>query len=63
MTDATPPNPEEAEMKIDPSRAAALVSQITAVRGRIAAVAGGRDVSSFCPFFIFLFFFFSPSRW
>ena len=46
-TDATPPNPEEPDemLKIDPARAAALVSQITAVRQRIAAVAGGRDVS------------------
>ena len=46
-TDATPPNPEESEdmLKIDPTRAAALVSQITAIRERIAAVAGGRDVS------------------
>ncbi|RYP01687.1 hypothetical protein DL764_006150 [Monosporascus ibericus] len=38
MTDS----PEE--MKIDPSRAAALVSQIRGVRERIAAVAKGREV-------------------
>ncbi|KAI1506244.1 hypothetical protein F5X99DRAFT_128091 [Biscogniauxia marginata] len=35
---------EAEDMKIDPSRAAALVSQIKAVRERIAAVANGRDV-------------------
>ncbi|KAI1461228.1 hypothetical protein F4805DRAFT_415134 [Annulohypoxylon moriforme] len=34
----------DAEMKIDPQRAAALVSQIKTVRERIAAVANGRDV-------------------
>ena len=35
----------DVEMKIDPQRAAALVSQIKTVRERIAAVANGRDVS------------------
>ncbi|KAI0900572.1 hypothetical protein F4806DRAFT_449087 [Annulohypoxylon nitens] len=34
----------DVEMKIDPQRAAALVSQIKTVRERIAAVANGRDV-------------------
>ncbi|KAI2632293.1 hypothetical protein GGR54DRAFT_582969 [Hypoxylon sp. NC1633] len=34
----------DTEMKLDPQRAAALVSQITSVRQRIAAVANGRDV-------------------
>ncbi|OTA87068.1 hypothetical protein M434DRAFT_399625 [Hypoxylon sp. CO27-5] len=34
----------DTEMKIDPQRAAALVSQIKTVRERIAAVANGRDV-------------------
>ncbi|KAI1807780.1 alanine racemase [Daldinia bambusicola] len=34
----------DTEMKIDPQRAAALVSQIKTVRERIAAVAKGRDV-------------------
>ncbi|KAK7743424.1 hypothetical protein SLS62_010568 [Diatrype stigma] len=50
MTDAStsvPPPPEqgeEEEMKIDPSRAAELISQIGAVRERVAAVAKGRNV-------------------
>ncbi|KAJ8128510.1 hypothetical protein O1611_g5125 [Lasiodiplodia mahajangana] len=35
---------EASEMKIDPSRAAALASQIKGVSERIAAVAKGRDV-------------------
>jgi uncharacterized pyridoxal phosphate-containing UPF0001 family protein len=43
----------ETEMKIDPSRASALISQIQAVTERIAAVAKGRAVSC-CRF--------SPSR-
>ncbi|KAI0884612.1 uncharacterized protein GGS22DRAFT_144789 [Annulohypoxylon maeteangense] len=34
----------DVEMKIDPQRAAALVSQIKTVRERITAVANGRDV-------------------
>ncbi|KAI1405596.1 hypothetical protein F4819DRAFT_403135 [Hypoxylon fuscum] len=34
----------DVEMKVDPQRAAALVSQIKTVRERIAAVANGRDV-------------------
>ncbi|KAI0008395.1 hypothetical protein F4779DRAFT_450067 [Xylariaceae sp. FL0662B] len=34
----------ETEMKIDPTRAAALVAQLKSVRERIAAVAHGRDV-------------------
>ncbi|KAI1766461.1 hypothetical protein GGR53DRAFT_206902 [Hypoxylon sp. FL1150] len=34
----------DTEMRIDPQRAAALVSQIKAVRERITAVSGGRDV-------------------
>ncbi|KAI1388209.1 uncharacterized protein F4822DRAFT_402142 [Hypoxylon trugodes] len=34
----------DTEMKIDPQRAAALVSQIKSVRERITAVASGRDV-------------------
>ncbi|KAI0142487.1 hypothetical protein F4776DRAFT_509468 [Hypoxylon sp. NC0597] len=34
----------DTEMKVDPQRAAALVSQIKTVRERIAAVANGRDV-------------------
>ncbi|KAI1210729.1 uncharacterized protein F4807DRAFT_422431 [Annulohypoxylon truncatum] len=34
----------DVDMKIDPQRAAALVSQIKTVRERIAAVANGRDV-------------------
>ncbi|KAI1139588.1 alanine racemase [Hypoxylon sp. FL0543] len=34
----------DTEMKVDPQRAAALVSQIKSVRERIAAVAKGRDV-------------------
>ncbi|KAI0131378.1 hypothetical protein F4814DRAFT_167092 [Daldinia grandis] len=34
----------DTDMKIDPQRAAALVSQIKTVRERIAAVANGRDV-------------------
>jgi hypothetical protein len=38
MTDAE-------EMKIDPSRAAALASQIKGVSERVAAVAQGRNVS------------------
>lgn len=37
------------EMRIDPSRAQALVSQLGAVRERVAAVARGRNVSV-CPF-------------
>ena len=61
MTDSSapvPPPPEEEQgMKIDPSRAAALVSQIGAVRERVAAVAKGRNVSSF--FFFFSLFSFS----
>jgi hypothetical protein len=32
------------EMKIDPSRAQALVSQLNSVKDRIAAVANGRNV-------------------
>ncbi|KAF9877546.1 alanine racemase family protein [Colletotrichum karsti] len=39
MTDAQP------EMKIDPARAKALVSQLQAVQERVAAVAAGRNVS------------------
>lgn len=39
----------DVEMKIDPQRAAALVSQIKTVRERIAAVANGRDVSRLTP--------------
>lgn len=39
----------DVEMKIDPQRAAALVSQIKTVRERIAAVANGRDVSRHRP--------------
>lgn len=35
----------DTDLKIDPQRAAALVSQIKTVRERIAAVANGRDVS------------------
>lgn len=63
MTDSSapvppPPPPEEEQgMKIDPSRAAALVSQIGAVRERVAAVAKGRNVSSF--FSVFSLFSFS----
>ncbi|KAI0182050.1 hypothetical protein GGR52DRAFT_65634 [Hypoxylon sp. FL1284] len=34
----------DAEMRIDPERAAALVSQIKTIRERITAVSGGRDV-------------------
>jgi hypothetical protein len=34
------------EMKIDPARAQALISQIGLVKDRIAAVANGRNVSS-----------------
>jgi hypothetical protein len=34
------------EMKIDSARASALISQLGAVKDRIAAVAGGRTVSS-----------------
>lgn len=37
----------DAEMKIDPQRAAALISQIKTVRERITAVANGRDVSCY----------------
>lgn len=61
MTDSSapvpPPPEEEQDMKIDPSRAAVLVSQIGAVRERVAAVAKGRNVSSF--FFFFSLFSFS----
>lgn len=32
------------EMKIDPSRAQALVSQLNSVKDRLAAVANGRNV-------------------
>lgn len=39
MTDAQP------EMKIDPARAKALVSQLQAVQERVTAVAAGRNVS------------------
>jgi len=35
---------QQTEMKIDPARAAALVSQLQAVQERIAAVAKGRAV-------------------
>ena len=34
------------EMKIDPSRAQTLISQISSVRERVAAVANGRNVGS-----------------
>jgi hypothetical protein len=37
---------EETEMKVDPSRAAALIGQLTSVSERVAAVAKGRAVSS-----------------
>jgi hypothetical protein len=40
MTEAQP------EMKIDPARAKALVSQLQSVSERLAAVAKGRNVSS-----------------
>lgn len=36
----------EAEMKVDPARAKALVSQLQEVQQRISAVAKGRPVSS-----------------
>lgn len=32
------------EMKVDPARAEALISQLTSVQSRINAVAGGRNV-------------------
>lgn len=38
----------EVEMKIDPARASALVSQLQSVTERIAAVAKGRPASSPC---------------
>lgn len=37
---------QEVEMKVDPSRAAALISQLGSVSERIAAVAKGRNVKS-----------------
>lgn len=39
MTDAVP------EMKVDPARAQALISQLSGVRERIASVSAGRAVS------------------
>ncbi len=57
MTDLLPRPEEEEEMKIDPGRVEALVSQIRSVRERIAAVAQGRDVRIlFSSPFVFLLF-------
>jgi hypothetical protein len=36
---------EDAEMKVDPARAAALISQLNGVSERVAALAKGRTVS------------------
>lgn len=44
----------EIDMKIDPARASALVSQLQGVSERVAAVAKGRAVS----FLVFFWFFF-----
>ena len=37
--------PAEEEMRIDPARAQALISQLASVKDRVAALAGGRNVS------------------
>jgi hypothetical protein len=47
LTLVTTRNMSNAEMKIDPTRAKALVSQLQDVSGRIAAVAKGRSVSAY----------------
>lgn len=42
--------PAEEEMRIDPARAQALISQLASVKDRVAALAGGRNVSITVPF-------------
>lgn len=36
--------PDTEEMRVDPSRAQALISQLTSVKGRVSAAAKGRQV-------------------
>lgn len=44
---------EEADMRVDPARAAALISQLQSVNGRIAAAAKGREVSACIVIYLF----------